>query len=250
MTLQCSSSTTTVLFGVLLISTVNVIFIQRVRNNMFGLSIVKTADLNNLKVRVADLETDVDGALDKVAALERKYNNLADQVQRSDKAVRVQLDALAKPKVCPLLAAVPKHVTDPVGAWESKQWVLGQRLAVATKDLQDAEGMMNIWQGRSLNVYLTWCHKRDLLRRSVQQLKQDIYEHSICKPDAVQPPSETAVFVRHKKYGTLGLLKGHHITILSRGNLLDVGDVILNATPAVVHKFWDIELRDSVKLSV
>lgn len=208
---------------------------------MFGLSIVKTADLNNLKVRVADLETDIDGALDKVSALDRKYNGLLDQVQRNDKAVRVQLDALAKPKTCPVLQQTHKYEADPVGAWESKQRVLEQRLAVTTKDLQDADRMMVLWQGRSLNVYLTWCHKRDLLRRSVQQLKQDIYEHSICKPDAVQPPSETAVFVRHKKYGTLGLLKGHHITILSKGNLLDVGDVILNATPAVVHKFWDIE---------
>lgn len=219
---------------------------------MFGLSIVKTTDLNNLKSRVAVLEQELSPALDQVQALQINYDNLFDQVRRSDKATRDQLDALAKVKTCPVLQQTHKHEADPVGAWESKQWVLEQRLAVATKDLQDTERMVNFHQGRNLNVYLTWCHQRELLRRSVQQLKQDIYEHSTRKPVVVQntAPSETAVFVRHKKYGTLGLLKGHHITILSKGNLLDVGDVILNATPAVVHKFWDIELRESVKLRV
>lgn len=212
---------------------------------MLDLSIVKTAELQALQNTVALLGGDVD-------ALNRKYNNLADQVQRSDKATLEQLSALAKPKTCPVLEQTPKHVADPVAAWESKQGVLEQRLAVATKDLQDAEKMIDHWRGRHFNVYLTWQHRRDLLRRSVQQFKQDIYEHSTRKPVVVQlpPPSETAVFVRHKKYGTLGLLKGHHITILSKGNLLDVGDVILNATPAVVHKFWDIELRESVKVRV
>lgn len=209
---------------------------------MFGLSIVKTADLDNLKLRVADLEQDLDPALDRLRALQSKYDNLADQVQRNDKATREQLSALAKPKTCPVLQQIPKHVDDPVGAWESKQNVLEQRLAIATKDLQDAEKMMVRWRGHHFNVYLTWQHQRDLLRRSIQQFKQDLYEHSTRKPVVVQlpPPSETAVFVRHKKYGTLGLLKGNHITILSKGNQLDVGDVILNATPAVVYKFWDI----------
>lgn len=216
---------------------------------MFGLSIVRTAELQALKTTVTILEEDMLTLSRGATSLQSMYKNLADQVQRSDKATREQLDALAKVKTCPVLQQTPKHETDPVGAWESKQRVLEQRLAVTTKDLQDAERMIHLWQGRSLNVYLTWCHEREL-RRSVQQLKQDIYEHSICKPDAVQPPSETAVFVRHKKYGTLGLLKGHHITILSKSNLLDVGDVITNATPAVVHKFWNIELRESVKLSV
>ena len=212
---------------------------------MFGLSTVKTAELQAIQNTVAILESDV-------VALNRKYNNLTDQVQRSDKATREQLSALAKPKTCPVLEQTPKHVTDPVGAWESKQRVLEQRLAVITKDLQDAERRVDYWIGLHFNVYLTWCRKRDLLRRSVQQLKQDIYEHSTRKPVVIQhiASGETAVFVRHKKYGTLGLLKGNHITILSKGNQLDVGDVILNATPAVVHEFWDIELRESVKLSV
>lgn len=222
---------------------------------MFGLSIVKTADLSNLKARVSDLEADVSDALDQTVTLRDKYDNLADQVQRSDKATRTALATLdsavlANPKTCPVFQQPHKHEADPVGAWESKQRVLEQRLAVNTKDLQDAERMIHLWQGRSLNVYLTWCHERELLRRSVQQLKQDIYEHSTRKPVVVQSPSETAVFVRHKKYGTLGMLKGNHITILSKGHLLDVGDVILNATPAVVHRFWNIELRESVKLSV
>lgn len=207
---------------------------------MFGLSIVRTAELQALQNNVAVLESDV-------GKLQCKYNALADQVQRSDKATRTALGILdsavhAKVKTCPVLEQTHKHETDPVGAWDSKQSVLEQRLAVTTKDLQDAERMINFHQGRNLNVYLTWCHERELLRRSVQQFKQDIYEHSTRKPVVVQntTPSETAVFVQHKKYSTLGLLKGNHITILSKGNLLDVGDVILNATPAVVHKFWDI----------
>lgn len=210
---------------------------------MLGLSIFKTIALNNLKARVADLETDVDGALDKVSALDRKYDNLADQVQRSDKAVRVQLDALAKPEVCPLLTAVPKHVTDPVGAWESKQRLLKLRLKSAEADLLVFQKQRDFWVGvdiTKVKFYLDLVHKA---KANVERIERDLYDHQICKPILVQsaPPSETAVVVKHKKYGTLGLLKGHHITILSKGNLLDVGDVITNATPAVVHKFWDIE---------
>ncbi|AHY26775.1 structural protein [Acinetobacter phage vB_AbaP_Acibel007] len=218
---------------------------------MFGLSIVKTADLNNLKARVADLETDVDGALDKVAALDRKYNGLIDQVQRNDKAVRVQLDALAKPTVCPLLTAVPKHVTDPVGAWESKQRVLEAHLKSAESDVSVFQKQMGFWVGADITQLKFYQELVRKAKANVERIKQELYEHLTRKPIIVQlaPPSETAVFVRHKKYGTLGLLKGHNITILSTGNLLDVGDVI-NAPPAVVHKFWNIELRDSVKLSV
>ncbi len=208
---------------------------------MFGLYIVRTAELQALKTTVTILEEDMLTLSRGATSLQSMYKNLADQVQRSDKATREQLDALAKVKTCPVPQQTYKYEADPVGAWESKQRVLEQRLAVTTKDLQDAERMIHLWQGRSLNVYLTWCHERELLRRSVQQLKQDIYEHSIWKPDAVQPTSETAVFVRPKKYGTLGLLKGKPITILSKCNQLEVGDVILNATPAVVHEFWDIE---------
>lgn len=209
---------------------------------MFGLSIVKTADLNNLKLRVADLEQDLDPALDQLRALQSKYNNLADQVQRSDKATREQLSALAMPKTWPVLQQAPKHVADPIAAWESKRRVLGQRLATATKDLQSAYCMVDHWRGRHFNLYLSWQHQRNLRQQCVHQLKKDIYEHQTLRPVVIQlpPPSETAVFVQHKKYGTLGLLKGKHITILSKGNQLDVGDVILNATPAVVYQFWDI----------
>lgn len=202
---------------------------------MFGLTIVKTAELQALQNTVAVLESDV-------VALNRKYHNLADQVQRNNKAVRKQLSALAKPKTCPVLQQLPKYVTDPVAAWESKRLVLTERLDTVTKDLRYAERMVERWRGLHLNVCLDWQRRHDALSRSVQQLKEDIYEHSTRKPIVIQlpPPSETAVFVQHKKYGTLGLLKGNHITILSKGNQLNVGDVILNATPAVVHEFWDI----------
>lgn len=224
---------------------------------MFGLSIVKTADLNNLKARVADLETDVDGALDQVTAIRGTLKNLANQVQGNDTATRASLAkldnaVLAKPKVCPMLTATPKHVVDPVGAWESKQRVLEARLKSATDDVRMFERQALSWRGLD---YELAAFNADLSRKAqikVGSIKQDLYEHGTRKPIVVQlaPPSETAVFVRHKKYGTLGLLKGNHITILSKGNQLDVGDVILNATPNKVHKFWNIELCDSVKLSV
>lgn len=214
---------------------------------MFGLSIVKTADLNSLKARVADLETDADGALDKVSALERKYNNLADQVQRSDNSVRESLAKLdsaviAKPEVCPLLTAVPKHVTDPVGAWESKQRVLELRLKTVTDLCSKASSLVNHWRGVNLNVYLSWNHQLSKYSQEVECIKQELYAHQICKPTVVQlaPPSETAVVVKHKKYGTIGLLKGKHITILSNGGKLTVGDVILNIHPNTIHNFWDI----------
>lgn len=200
---------------------------------MFGLSIVKTADLNNLKLRVADLEQDLDPALDKLRALQAKYDNLTDQVQRSDTATREQLSVLAKTKTCPVLQRTHKHVTDPVGAWESKQRVLEQRLQYATlKATTYHRSMCEAVLPQLIRSY------RDLTyqaQEQVQALKVEIYEHQKCKPDLNK---DKAVIVRHKKYGTLGLLKGEHITILSKGNSLDVGDVILNITPDELVKFW------------
>lgn len=172
---------------------------------MFGLSIVKTADLKRLEAEVEALAQDVSTLTDKGVYIERKYFNLLDQVQRNDKAVRGQLDALAKPKACPLLTATPKHVTDPVAAWESKQRVA-----------QD----------------------------NVKRIVQDLYVHGTCKPIIVQsaPPSETAVVVAHKSNGAVGLLKGKHITILVKDHvqLLDVGDVLLDVSPETVHQHWNI----------
>jgi hypothetical protein len=209
---------------------------------MFGLSIVKTAELNNLKLRVADLEQDLDPALDQLRALQTNYDNLFDPVRRSDKATRNQLDILVKVKTCPVQQQTHKHETDPVGAWESKQRVLEQRLQSLSADAKLFESQEQAWRGVNNNLtYAYACLKRKA-QEQVAQIKKDIYEHGTRKPIIVQkaPESETAVVVRHKKYNTLGLLKGHHITILSKGNQLDVGDVILNATPAVVYQFWDI----------
>lgn len=154
---------------------------------MFGLSIVKTADLNKLKLSVSNLYVGLEDVGDKVTALEHKYNNLVDQVQRNDNATRASLakldqPVLAKPKVCPLLNAVPKADRDPVGAWESKQRVLEARLKSATDDVRMFERQALSWRGLD---YELATFNADLSRKAqikVGSIKQDLYEHGTRKP--------------------------------------------------------------------
>lgn len=208
---------------------------------MFNLRIVKAETLNKLQADLANQQR-------VTSVLKLRLDNLADQAERNNKAVNNRFRdvernaALTNSKVCPLLTAVPKHVVDPMGAWESKQRVLEQRLKSAVADVCMFECQALSWYGLNYELAAFNTDLRNKTQVNVERIKQELYEHSTRKPIVVQlaPPSETAVVVYHKKYGTKGLLKGNHITILSKGNQLNVGDVILNATPAVVHKFWNI----------
>lgn len=212
---------------------------------MFNLTVIKTADLNNIKARLADLENDTDHALDNIKVLYSKHNTVNDAVQRHHNQTQKALATLehavlAKPKVCPLLTAKPKAEVDPVGAWESKQKVLERHLKDKSSELAYHKAVLATSRGVSHGIYLTIQNAVRISEQSVAQLHSDLDAHAKLKP----APAETAVLVTSKHYeDVVGLLKGRHITILKVSNhpKFTVGDTLLDVTPEQVYAHWDIQ---------